>query len=138
MVRHVIAAAEEIPSGARKRVSIEGRDIVVFNVEGELFALSDKCPHRGASLSEGVLTGLVVSREPGCYTYERAGEIIRCPWHQWEFDLRTGRSQCDPKRMRAMAFQTSVETGTKILEGPYKAETFKVGVENAYVVIEVE
>ena len=137
MARHVIARADEVPPGTRKLVTVEGRDIIVFNVKGELFALSDKCPHRGASLSKGVLTGLVVGCEPGRYEYARAGEIIRCPWHQWEFDLRTGRSQCDPKRMRLMSFPASVEPGTRIVEGPYQAETFPIRVEDDYVVIDI-
>jgi len=138
MARYVIARADEIPPGSRKLVSVEGRDIAVFNVKGELFAISDKCPHRGASLSKGVLTGLVVGCEPGRYRYERAGEIIRCPWHQWEFDLRTGRSQCDPKRMRVMSFQATVEAGSKIVEEAYQAQTFPVRVEDAYVVLEID
>ena len=102
MPRHVVAKAEDIPPGTRKLVHVAGRDIVILNVRGELFALSDKCPHKGGSLSRGKLTGLVVSDEPGTYEYSRAGEILRCPWHGWEFDVRTGRSWCDPARLRLM------------------------------------
>jgi len=70
----------------------------VFNLGGEFFALSNRCPHRGGSLCQGNLTGLVLSDEPGHYNYIRRGEIIRCPWHSWEFDIRTGKSWCDPER----------------------------------------
>jgi nitrite reductase/ring-hydroxylating ferredoxin subunit len=136
MARHVVARASEIPPGARKLVRLDGRGVVVFNVKGEFFALSDQCPHKGASLSGGKMTGLVESGGPGDYTYTRVGEIVRCPWHGWEFDVRTGRSYCDPRRMRLMQFNVTVEPGVKVVEGPYVAETFKVAVEDDYVVVE--
>ena len=137
MTRHVVARAAELPPGTRKKVSVEHRDIVVLNIKGELFALSDKCPHKGASLCGGLLTGLVRSDGPGDYQYDRAGEILRCPWHQWEFDVRTGRSYCDPRRMRLMQFPVAVEAGANVVEGPYKAETFAVSIEDDYIVLDV-
>jgi nitrite reductase/ring-hydroxylating ferredoxin subunit len=135
-IRHVVALAADVPEGQRKRVVIDGRAVVVLNIKGELFALSDTCPHRGASLSQGVLTGHVVSTTPGEYVYSRSGEILRCPWHGWEFDVRTGRSWCDPKRLRLTQHAVSVQPGTTVVEGPYKAETFPVRIEDAYIVIE--
>jgi 3-phenylpropionate/trans-cinnamate dioxygenase ferredoxin subunit len=136
MPRHVVARADEIPPGARKLVAIGERSIVILNVRGELFALSDKCPHKGGSLSKGKLTGAVTSAAPGCYEYSRPQEILRCPWHGWEFDVRTGRSWCDPQKMRLMNYAVSVEPGARLVEGPYVAETFPVTVEGRYVVVE--
>jgi nitrite reductase/ring-hydroxylating ferredoxin subunit len=138
MVRHVIARAADLPPGSRKVVNLNERDIVVFNIKGELFALSDKCPHKGANLSRGVLTGVVSSREPGNYAYSRSGEILRCPWHGWEFDVRTGKSWCDPKRLRLVNYGVSVEPGAKLVEGPYVAELFEVRVEDDYIVVETK
>jgi 3-phenylpropionate/trans-cinnamate dioxygenase ferredoxin subunit len=137
VTRHVVARAADLSPGTRKRVSVENRDIVVLNIKGELFALSDKCPHKGASLCGGLLTGLVRSTTPGEYQYDRAGEILRCPWHQWEFDVRTGRSYCDPRRLRLMQFPIAIEAGANVVEGPYKAETFNVTVEDDYIVLDV-
>jgi 3-phenylpropionate/trans-cinnamate dioxygenase ferredoxin subunit len=137
VTRHVVSRAADLPPGTRKRVSIENRDILVLNIKGELFALSDKCPHKGASLCGGLLTGLVRSSTPGEYQYERAGEILRCPWHQWEFDVRTGRSYCDPRRMRLMQFPVALEAGADVVEGPYVAETFNVSIEDEYIVLEM-
>jgi 3-phenylpropionate/trans-cinnamate dioxygenase ferredoxin subunit len=134
--KHVVAAVSEIPPGGRKRVEVAGRDVAVFNLEGEFFAIANKCPHRGGPLCQGTLTGLVLSDEPGDYQYVRQGEIIRCPWHNWEFDVRTGKSWCDPEKVRARRFGVSVEKGAQLIEGPYVAETFKVSVENDYVVVE--
>lgn len=138
MAKHVVARAAELQAGQRRRVEIEGRAILVLNIDGELFALSDKCPHKGGSLAGGNLTGLVESSQPGEYRYSRPGEMLRCPWHQWEFDVRTGRSWCDPRRLRLMNFAVTVEPGAKLVEGPYVAETFPVTVEDAYIVVEVK
>jgi nitrite reductase/ring-hydroxylating ferredoxin subunit len=135
--KHVVAAVDEIPLGGRKLVHADGRPIVVFNLSGEFFALSNRCPHRGGDLSRGLLTGLVLSDEPGEYNYIRPGEIIRCPWHSWEFDIRTGKSWCDPEKVRARRFGVSVEKGSKLIEGPYVAETFRVTIEDDYVVVEL-
>jgi nitrite reductase/ring-hydroxylating ferredoxin subunit len=136
MARHVVARAAELPPGTRKLVRAGSRDIVVLNVGGELFALSDACPHRGGSLFLGKLTGAVASSEPGRYEYSRRGEILRCPWHGWEFDIRTGRSWCDPARMRLRSYTVSVEPGAKLAAGPYVAETFRVTLEDDYIVVE--
>jgi 3-phenylpropionate/trans-cinnamate dioxygenase ferredoxin subunit len=136
VARHVVAAVRELPPGSRKLVEVAGRKVVVFNIKGEFFALSNRCPHQGGSLHEGRLTGLVESTEPGQYRYSRQGEIIRCPWHSWEFDVRTGRSWCDPGRIRARSYAVAVAPGTRLVEGPYTAETFPVSVEDDYVVIE--
>jgi nitrite reductase/ring-hydroxylating ferredoxin subunit len=136
MARHVVAAVGEIAPGERKLVNVAGRAVVVFNLDGEFFALGDRCPHKGGSLSQGKLTGLVESSAPGEYRYSRRGEILRCPWHSWEFDVRTGRSWCDPERLRARNYAVSVEPGARVVEGPYVAETFPVTVENDYVVVE--
>jgi nitrite reductase/ring-hydroxylating ferredoxin subunit len=136
MAKHVIASVSEFPAGTRKLVDIKGRPIIVFNINGEFFALANRCPHQGGRLSEGHLVGLLESREPGCYRYSRRGEIIRCPWHGWEFDVRTGKSWCEPDRVRARQFAVSVAPGATLVEGPYVAETFPVRIEDDYVVLE--
>ena len=131
-VRHVVAPVAEIPPGGRRLVEANGKRVVVFNLSGEFFALSDRCPHQGGSLAAGPVMGLVESPCPGEYSYGRAGEIIRCPWHAWEFDIRTGKSRFDPRRMKVRAFPACVEKGEAL-----QAETFPVRVEEDYVVVEL-
>ena len=65
--RHVVARAADIPLGSRKLVHIDGRGVVIFNVKGEFYALSETCPHKGGSLATGIITGLVESDGPGDY-----------------------------------------------------------------------
>ena len=136
MAKHVVAAVSEIPPGTRKLATVSGRAIVVFNLGGEFFALNNRCPHRGGGLCDGVQTGLVEASEPGHYRYSRKGEMIKCPWHGWEFDVRTGQSWCDPSRVRVRHYPVSVEPGSGLVAGPYVAETVPVSVENDYVVVE--
>ena len=137
MVRHVIAPVEELPPGTRKFLTIDERPIAVFNIKGEFFGLLNRCPHQGASLCEGPLIGLAQSKNPGEIEYTRQGEIIRCPWHGWEFDIRTGQSYCDPRRFRAKAYAAHVEPRSSVVQGPYVAEIIAVSVESDYVVVEL-
>jgi nitrite reductase/ring-hydroxylating ferredoxin subunit len=137
MAKHVVAPVAEVPPGARKLVTVQGRPVAIFNVGGELFALVNRCPHKGGSLCEGKLTGLVQSPEPGVYRYSRGGEILRCPWHGWEFDIRTGKSRCDPERVKARSFPVTVEAGGELAEGPYEVETFAVSIEQDYIVLTI-
>ncbi len=137
MERTVVAAVAEIPPGSRKIVVVRGREIGVFNLGGAFFALSNYCPHQGGQLCRGTMVGLVTSREPGRFEYGRAGEMLKCPWHGWEFDIRTGQSWCDPEGTRARAYKAGVEVGAALVEGPFVAETFAVSVEAEYVVVDV-
>lgn len=137
MARHVVARASEIAVGGRKLVEVAGRAIVVFNVKGEFFALANRCPHKAGELVRGIITGFVTSSEPGCYAYERQGEVIRCPWHGWEFDIKTGKSWCDPRTMNARAYEVQLENGAALVEEPLAAQSFPVSVEDQYLVIEI-
>ena len=136
MARHVVAPAADFPPGTRRLIDVAGRAIVVFNIKGEFFAMLNRCPHNGGSLAQGVLTGLVESPAPGAYIYSRQGEIIRCPWHGWEFDVRTGKSFCSGIKARARQFPVKLEPGSSLIEGPYVAETIPVRIEDEYVVVE--
>ncbi|TWF80613.1 3-phenylpropionate/trans-cinnamate dioxygenase ferredoxin subunit [Pseudonocardia hierapolitana] len=143
MTRHIVGTTDEIGPGQRKIVEIDGRSIGVFNVGGHYYALRNRCPHAGARLCDGVLTGLVTSSTPGEYTYLRGGEILRCPWHGWEFDIATGRSWFDPARTRVRAYEATVEPADADLSdagyrpGPYSAERYDVEVHRQFVVVHV-
>jgi 3-phenylpropionate/trans-cinnamate dioxygenase ferredoxin subunit len=137
MARHVVAKIGDIPEGGQELVKVKGREIVVFNVNGEFFALLNRCPHEGASLICGARVGLVQSDEPGQFSFTRKGEFVRCPWHGWEYDIKTGQSWCDPKDTKVKRYVTSVEPGETLVKGPYVAESFPVSVEEDYIVVEL-
>ena len=108
---HRVALVDEIPPGERRIVLVEGRSIGVFNVRGTFYAIRNLCPHQQAPLCEGRLLGTTLPSRPGEYVYGREGEILRCPWHGWEFDVTTGRSLYDPGRCRVRAYPVTVDTG---------------------------
>ncbi|HJZ30915.1 MAG TPA: Rieske (2Fe-2S) protein [Hyphomicrobiaceae bacterium] len=137
MVRHVVATTSEIAPGGNKVVTVAGREIVVFHVNGEFFALRNRCPHEGAPLAKAACVAHLKSDEPGRFQRSRVGEMLRCAWHGWEFDMRTGQSFCDPLRVRARAYAVAVEAGETLAKGPYVAETFPVTVEERYVLIDI-
>jgi len=166
MAKYVVATVDELTPGKRKIVEVAGRLIGVFNVGGELFALRNRCPHQGGPLCEGRLAGILEASAPGEeLRYSRAGEILRCPWHGWEYDIRTGQSYFNPALVRVRNFVVSVEPGDEIAfdevaaassvaviegagtrtsgesvlrKGPYVAETYPVTVDRRYVMIEIE
>jgi 3-phenylpropionate/trans-cinnamate dioxygenase ferredoxin subunit len=137
MARHILGAVSEFPVGSRRRVEVEGRAIGIFNLKGEFFALLDRCPHEGGSLCRGDVVGLLESDDPGRYRYTRHGEMVKCPWHGWEYDIRTGQSWCEPARTKVRTYPISVATGDELVKGPYKVETFSVKVEEDYVVLDL-
>ncbi len=104
MTRVVVAKVWEIPPGERKIVvPFRGRaGIGVFNVKGDLFALRNICPHKRGPLCTGELTGRIEAAGPPSsqaaeVSVDGDGEILRCPWHQWPFEIATGRCLVDPK-----------------------------------------
>jgi nitrite reductase/ring-hydroxylating ferredoxin subunit len=137
MARHIVARASEIPPGSNKVVGVDGRDIVVFHVSGEFFALLNRCPHEGAPLDKAVCIARLTSPEPGVYQRSRIGEMLRCPWHGWEFDIRNGQSYFDPARVKIRSYPVVIEDGETLAKGPFVAETFPVYVEDSYVIVEM-
>ena len=135
-MRHVVLALSDLPLGESRIVTVRGREIALFNIDGEVFALINRCPHEGAPLGLGLRVGLSESEKPGCYQHSRPGELVRCPWHGWEFDIRTGQSWCDPKTLKAKSFDARVEVGAQLVKGPFVAESFPVSIEAQYIVLE--
>ncbi|CAG4913527.1 Naphthalene 1,2-dioxygenase/salicylate 5-hydroxylase systems, ferredoxin component [Paraburkholderia gardini] len=69
-----VGPADELAPGQRKLAFVDGRSIVIFNIEGELHAIENACPHNGASLAGGQLDG----------------HLLRCPAHGLRFNVVTG------------------------------------------------
>jgi nitrite reductase/ring-hydroxylating ferredoxin subunit len=110
---------------------------VVFHVNGEFFALLNRCPHEGAPLAKAACVAHLKSDEPGEYRRSRIGEMLRCAWHGWEFDMRTGQSYFDPQHTRIRSYPVEIEDGETLAKGPYVAETFPVTIQESYVLVEI-
>lgn len=152
MGQHVVCEIHEIPEGKAKHISVEGRDIAVFNLGDRFAAITSKCPHEGANLCNGRIAAFIDAHGPGEYFTKSDKPMVRCPWHGWEFDLKTGQSYADPKRIRVKSFEVGVSDGSEAeaiakadaessanerAEGPYKIEIFEVLTENQYVVLKI-
>lgn len=135
MTRHVVAEVDGFPDQGIRHIEVAGREICLVRLGDEFFALMDRCPHGGARLSGGRLAGAVESDGPGHYRLCRQSEMLKCPWHGWEYDVRTGQSWSDPKSTRTRAYVVEAVTGGELVKGPYVAETVPVEVDGKYVVI---
>jgi len=69
-----VANVSELAPGTAKMVEVMGKAIALFNVGGAIYATDNTCLHQGGPLGEG----------------ELMGEVVICPWHQWEYNVRTG------------------------------------------------
>ena len=132
--KHVVCRLSELPPGERRIVTIGGRSIGVLNVNGALHALRNSCPHQNAPLCLGLIRGTTVASKPYEMIYGREDEIIKCPWHGWEFEIATGRSVFNPHKVRVRTYAVTVETPEA--EDP-RIETYPVTVEDGLVVVHV-
>ena len=116
-MKKVICEAAELGPGQMVSGKLGPMPIVVIRTrDGELYGLLDKCLHQGGPLSRGRLLEAIDS-SPGECTYKvLAGrDIVKCPWHGYEYDVKTGSTLFDPDR---------------------KLRTFKVHEEDGHIVAE--
>ena len=112
--------ASDIPDRGVAMVSIGHHRIGIMRVGGQLHALADRCPHRGAPLcSFGEIVTDIERLPDGTLALGEPGSLIRCPWHKWDFDIATGTSPADPAmRVRRYAVQEDGEEGVVCLDRP--------------------
>ena len=118
-MRHRVCSPDALGPGEKRAVDLAGRRIVLVRTdEGSFHALADVCPHQGARLSAGYLGGAVVAEGGGEPAVVRRGEVIRCPWHNFAFDVRTGCSLLEPERYRVRVYEVAVEDDAVVIEVP--------------------
>ena len=115
-MRHVVCKQDELGPGQMRTV-MKGRApiIVVCSDAGRYYAIRGVCPHQGARLDKGQLTSLTVSEKPGVYGIDRDGEILRCPWHSFDYDIVSGNCVSDPNR-RIKTYPVYVEDGDIVVD----------------------
>jgi nitrite reductase/ring-hydroxylating ferredoxin subunit len=87
-----VASISELEVGSCKTVEVNGKVIALFNVGGKVFALDNTCLHQGGPLGEGLLEG----------------EVVTCPWHFWEFNVRTGE-KVGESSLRVATYPVQIE-----------------------------
>ena len=92
-----VAKLEDLEPGTCLSVEVDNaHGAALFNVDGEVLALDNTCPHAGGPLGEGTLDG----------------EVVVCPWHGWEFNVRTGQCIKNPTpEWTVPCYRTRVENG---------------------------
>ncbi|MBI1367899.1 MAG: Rieske 2Fe-2S domain-containing protein [Planctomycetes bacterium] len=90
----------DVPPGAMERIEIDGQAVMVTNVDGDIYAVSDTCTHAQISLSSGSLHG----------------RQVMCPWHGAMFDLKTGRPTCGPAVDPLRCYRVRIENETIHIE----------------------
>jgi nitrite reductase (NADH) small subunit len=117
VTRHVLCRRDDIAPGAMGVFVFQGRELAVARTRDDRFyALRNRCPHQGAPLGRGFLTGTFLASDVGEFVYGRDSEIVRCPWHRWEFDATTGRSLHDPEGCRVASYAVRVEGDEVLLD----------------------
>ncbi len=96
-----LAKVSDCPPGTGLELVAGDRIVALFNVAGQFFALDGVCPHQGGPLGKGLL----------------AGCVLTCPWHGWQFDVRTGVSLLNA-RIAQERFALRVEGEQILIELP--------------------
>jgi len=92
-----VASLADVPLGEMLTVELDGDPVVLANVDGQVFAFAGKCTHRGGPLGEGSLEG----------------DVVICPWHGGEFNVRTGHVVGPPPETPVATYRVQIE-GTEI------------------------
>jgi len=114
MRKFVVGKTDDLGEGEGMLVTVANRSIGIFKVGGDFYGLMNKCPHLGGELCKGRLTAALTSDGPGHYQYDPETALIMCPWHGWEYDVRTGQSYLNPKTPAARSYQVQVENGGEV------------------------
>jgi len=99
-------------------VFVDGREIGVIAWRGELFALLNVCPHQLGPVCRGHAMPLLVGREGGDMSVDDETVVVVCPWHSWEFDVRTGQGVGGGRRRRLRTFDVKEEDGRVWVDVP--------------------
>lgn len=143
--RFIVGRPSSIPEGGHVLVTAGGHEIGVYRFGGRFYGLLNRCPHLAGPLCKGQVVTEVFSPMPGDVRGNPDRAFVTCPWHNWEFDIKTGQSYWNPKlRVRpfpvgvegAEALTAAVERGdTERVPGPYTAETVPIEIEDEYLVV---
>ena len=87
-----VASTSDLKPGENKVVNVNDTEVGLFNIDGEFFAISNVCLHRGGPLGEGFLEG----------------DVVTCPWHGWRYNVRTGENAMIPTT-KVASYQVKVE-----------------------------
>jgi len=108
-----VATTDELSEdGGRVITEVDGQEVAVFRFGEEYFAMANFCVHEAGPLCEGEITGdISIGQDGWSWEYEDEEQYVRCPWHGWVFDIRTGINASD-SRYAVPTYQVEVEDET--------------------------
>lgn len=112
--RLVVCSAEEMQEGNRQLIEVNGVKIGLIRAEGVIYAFRNSCPHQGVPMLYGSVVGTMLPSKPHEYVYAHHNEIIRCPLHGWEFNLKTGKAMFSPD-VSIKTYEIKEENGEIVL-----------------------
>jgi nitrite reductase/ring-hydroxylating ferredoxin subunit len=111
LVRQHLGAVDDFEPGRFRVFELQGRPVGVVRTEQGFFAVRNRCPHQGADICAGLVTGTMEPSAPGEFSYSEEKLVVVCPWHRWEFELTTGESYGQVTRKRLVTYEVEVEDG---------------------------
>ena len=96
----LVGPLSELPVGERRLIEANGKSIGVFNTGKQVVAVLNICPHAFAPVCRGKVGGTTLPSKAGEFVWGRENEILRCPWHGWEFDLHSGQCLTDRRKLK--------------------------------------
>jgi nitrite reductase (NADH) small subunit len=106
-----LGKVEDFAHGKMAIREVGGQSIGIFRDNDSFSAMLNICPHRAAPVCQGVIGGTMLPSAPGEYVYGLEGLVLRCPWHGWEFDVRTGESVGPVDKRNLTMVSVTVEGG---------------------------
>jgi len=94
---HHVGDATDLDVGDHLLVEVNDIEIAVYCTKDGYFALANYCVHQGGPLCEGPVTGSLTNDGDGSLCYDDENQVVRCPWHNWEFDVETGEHLSRPQ-----------------------------------------
>jgi nitrite reductase/ring-hydroxylating ferredoxin subunit len=96
-------------------VDAGGREVGIVRWDGDVYALSNVCTHQRGPLCRGALSSRLTAAAPGTMELDDDIPVIACPWHGWEFDVRTGKAVWDA-RYAVRTYPAAVEDDCVVVE----------------------
>jgi nitrite reductase/ring-hydroxylating ferredoxin subunit len=127
----VVGSVDDIPQGKMKHVEVKGKEIVISNIGGKLYAIDDRCGHMNARLSMGNIS---------------SEGIVTCPFHGASFDVTTGRKVREPNLTPSQEMDPLPEKWQKFMENvgqlmshikTYDQQTYEIKVDGDLIKMKV-
>jgi nitrite reductase (NADH) small subunit len=107
--RYAAATVQDFEKKNRMIVEIKGMELGLFRANGAYYAYRNICPHAAAPVCEGTICGTRLPSGVFEYVYGKDQEVLRCPWHGWEFDLTSGKHLADESGVKLRGYEVQVE-----------------------------